>query len=56
MAAPRRKCGKSRKGMRRSHHALKRQLGVKCTNCGEAVLGHRACSNCGFYKGRDVEA
>ena len=56
MAAPRRKAGKSRKGMRRSHLSLKRQTGVKCSNCGEAVLGHRVCSSCGFYKGKDVEA
>jgi large subunit ribosomal protein L32 len=26
----------------------------KCSQCGEAVVPHQACSNCGFYKGKKV--
>ncbi|MGN0892248.1 MAG: 50S ribosomal protein L32 [Oligosphaeraceae bacterium] len=25
-----------------------------CTNCGAACLPHRACTNCGFYNGKQV--
>jgi len=26
----------------------------KCPQCGEPLIPHRACSNCGFYKGAKV--
>lgn len=26
----------------------------KCLKCGSPVLGHKACGNCGFYKGKEV--
>jgi len=39
---------------RRSHHALKQTSTQKCPNCGESILSHRACSKCGFYKGKKV--
>lgn len=29
---------------------------IKCAKCKEPVLPHRACSACGFYKGREVIA
>jgi len=43
--------------MRRANHdkVTPVQL-VKCEHCGEAVLPHRACAACGFYKGRKVKA
>ena len=57
MAVPKRKTTASKRDMRRANHdkVTPVQL-VKCENCGEAALPHRACSACGFYKGRKVKA
>lgn len=45
---------KSQRNRTRSHHALKAKVLAKCPKCGEGVLSHRACGNCGTYKGRKV--
>lgn len=39
---------------RRSHHALEPALLSKCSHCGNAILPHTVCQNCGYYKGRQV--
>ncbi len=54
MAVSPKKTTKSRKGMRRSHHALKNVHLSYCNHCGEAKHSHCACSKCGHYKGRKV--
>jgi large subunit ribosomal protein L32 len=54
MAVPKKKVSKSRRNMRRSHHALKPSAYVECTNCGELTRPHHACPSCGHYKGREV--
>ena len=54
MAVPKKKTTKSKKGKRRSHHALKKLNLAKCSNCGGYILPHRVCPNCGFYKGKEV--
>ncbi len=36
---------------RRSHHALKAPRLSKCSNCMAYYQRHRACLECGFYKG-----
>jgi large subunit ribosomal protein L32 len=38
---------------RRSHHALVAQVLATC-ECGAARVSHRACPQCGRYKGRVV--
>jgi large subunit ribosomal protein L32 len=39
---------------RRSHYALKKARFSKCPKCGEEILPHTACQNCGAYAGREV--
>ena len=39
---------KSRKGMRRAHHALKGINVTRCPKCGQSKLPHRLCANCGY--------
>jgi large subunit ribosomal protein L32 len=51
MAVPKRKTSKSRKNLRRSHHALAAPARAKCPQCGAARLPHRVCRECGFYSG-----
>lgn len=55
MAVPKKRTSHSRRNMRRSHHALKPQLGVVCPKCAEPVLRHRACASCGEYRGKAVK-
>lgn len=54
MAVPKKKTSKSRRDMRRSHHALKTTMSVECPNCGEQKLSHHVCGACGYYDGREV--
>lgn len=56
MAVPKKKTSQSRKGMRRSHHALKVVNVGECNNCGARKLPHHICDSCGNYKGRQVFA
>ncbi|KAF0118900.1 MAG: large subunit ribosomal protein L32 [Rhodospirillaceae bacterium] len=54
MAVPKKKTSKSRRDMRRSHHALKRINITECPNCGEMKRPHHICGQCGQYHDRDV--
>jgi len=45
---------RSHRDNRRAHHALTGAGVVLCENCGKKRLSHRACENCGMYKGRQV--
>lgn len=57
MAVPKKRTSKSRKGMRRSHHAIKPNAAAMiCPSCGELKLMHRVCESCGTYKGAQVIA
>jgi large subunit ribosomal protein L32 len=56
MAVPKKKTSKSKRDMRRSHHFIVPRFGVVCPDCGGSTLRHRACPECGSYKGRQVVA
>ncbi len=54
MAAPKKKTSRSRRNMRRAHHALRAPTVVECPNCGELKRPHHVCGSCGYYRGREV--
>ena len=54
MAVPFRRVSKMKKRMRRSHLALSVPGMITCPSCGELTLAHRVCSNCVYYKGKQV--
>ena len=54
MALPKVKRSKSKKGRRRSHLALALVMLQPCPNCKKPRRPHTICTNCGFYKGREV--
>ena len=51
---PKQKQSRTRRDKRRTHDSLKSSNIVQCSNCGEMRLPHRACPDCGYYKGREV--
>ena len=53
MAVPKKRTSVSRRGMRRSHDALKFTVAAEaCPSCGELKQRHHACPGCGDYRGR----
>ncbi len=54
MAHPKRKTSKARRDKRRTHLKLEAKPLTKCTNCGAYHVMHRACGECGYYRGRQV--
>jgi large subunit ribosomal protein L32 len=58
MAVPKRRTSKSKKGMRRSHHAIVPTQIQYCNRCSVPVLPHKICWSCGWSnsQGREVVA
>ena len=56
MAVPKKKTSQARRNQRRAHHALKTPNLIACPNCGELLISHRVCPECGHYKGRTAVA
>lgn len=54
MPVPKQRHTKSRRNRRRSHLAMKKKNLSTCPKCGEPILSHRYCANCGYYKNREV--
>ncbi|MBO8159442.1 50S ribosomal protein L32 [Thermosyntropha sp.] len=55
MGVPKRKQSHSRKNKRRSEwRKIEKTALVECPQCHELKLPHRACLNCGYYKGKNV--
>lgn len=51
---PKKRHSRQRQGKRRAHIKLTTINSVKCPNCGNPVLPHNICKNCGYYKGKEV--
>ena len=53
-ALPARRISKTRKRIRRTH--LKKEVPgmTTCPKCGATLKPHRACTECGTYKGKEV--
>jgi large subunit ribosomal protein L32 len=56
MGLPKRKTSQSKRNMRRAHDALPTPQWSTCSQCGDPVLPHRVCANCGYYRGKQVIA
>ena len=54
MAQPKRRWSKARTGKKRSTWKLEKPDIAKCKHCGEPVMPHRVCDNCGYYDGKEV--
>lgn len=55
MAVPKRKVSKARRDKRRSSVWKLDMPGIiKCSKCGELIMPHRVCSNCGSYDGKEI--
>ncbi|MBS3809306.1 MAG: 50S ribosomal protein L32 [Desulfobacterales bacterium] len=54
MAVPKHKVSKSKRDKRRTHQKAQSPGLTRCTQCGEAVMSHRACPECGHYRGRSI--
>jgi len=54
MSEPKKKRSQSRKGMRRSHHALVGPALMLCSNCKSPKVSHHVCPTCGMYAGRQA--
>jgi large subunit ribosomal protein L32 len=56
MAVPKSKVTGSKRGMRRSHDALRAENPNECSNCGEPKRPHHVCGACGHYADREIVA
>jgi len=54
MAVPKKRHTKSRRNKRRANLFLKKPTISICPKCKKDFLPHKACPNCGFYKGREI--
>ena len=54
MALPKRRQSKTRGRKRRTHYKSASTSIMKCPQCSETKMTHRACANCGYYRGHPV--
>ncbi len=56
MPVPKRRTSNSKRNKRRAHDAITAPQWVICSRCGAAMLRHRVCAACGYYKALRVTA
>ncbi|HOJ51577.1 MAG TPA: 50S ribosomal protein L32 [Syntrophales bacterium] len=56
MPNPVKRHSRTRRNQRRAHDFLASPPVSRCPQCGSPKLPHRACAQCGYYKGREVIA
>ncbi len=54
MAVPKKKMSRSRTRRRKAQWRLHAPRTVTCPQCAAPKLSHRACPECGTYKGREI--
>ncbi|MBI4354442.1 MAG: 50S ribosomal protein L32 [Candidatus Omnitrophica bacterium] len=54
MALPKRHHTTSRQNKRRSHWKPAVLSLARCPQCAQAIMPHRVCPHCGYYRGRQV--
>ena len=55
MAVPKRRISKARRDKRRSSvWKIPLPAFARCSQCGELMVSHKVCGNCGYYKSREV--
>lgn len=53
---PKNKSSKARRDSRRANWKMADATLVKCSKCGELMVPHRVCKNCGAYNKREIIA
>lgn len=56
MPLPKRRQSKTRGKKRRTHYKSTLASVTTCAQCSQPKMPHRACPNCGYYRGRPVIA
>ena len=51
---PKNRTSKARKNSRRANWKMETVSFAKCPKCGELVLPHRVCKNCGSYNQKEI--
>jgi len=54
MALPKRRSSHAKVRTRRQQWRAEKVTTTTCAHCGKVILPHRACTNCGYYNGRQV--
>ena len=54
MPNPKRRHSNTRSRLRRAHDFLKLKSIGSCPQCGAATLPHRVCTQCGYYRGKQM--
>ena len=51
---PKNKSSKGRRDKRRANWKMTAPNLVKCSKCGELMMSHRVCKNCGTYNKKEI--